>query len=431
MTHTVGTTVGTPLAQPLPYAGITPALPTAASDFVIMPPSVTEALRTADQPLPVDIPAPIDEGGAEILPVPEPVPVPVPTEPVAPAPTPAPSMPPAVPAPTTPAAPTAPTAPNYVQSSFGRALGDGLSNGIDGALQIGAWSVPILGVGGAAARSFVNQRTGGTFNFGQMFGQQSLRLGPAVVSAVAGPAVADGLSYVVPNLMPKYKQDMSTSDKRLVRVKRAVVGGASVGLGALILYLKFPNLFKPKGGFLAASNMGINAGSRAAIAGHANVGAVGRMGGGVYNNRMLLGAVGGVITLGLLNHTLGQDDKTKWLAGTAAVGAATVGGAYAMKFLTKGGLQTAKGAARSSGVAFLPESGLVTFWKPNLKWIGEFANKVGMYTAVPAGTAAYNHFDVMGAFNEVTDPRYKPPTPPTSTRPQPGNGNGSSRPRGG
>lgn len=299
---------------------------------------------------------------------------------------------------------------NPIDHTFGpgnRAFGRAAVNMIDAGKDMLSWGLPIAGVsavGGASMNKYLSEA--GTFNFGQMATQQTLRLGPAVVSAVAGPAIADGAAFIMPNLIPKYKTTMSNEDKSFLRIERAAIGGAVVGLAALLVWLKFPNTFK-------AANMNI---PMETLKNGIVVETLAKS--GVFSNQVLIGAVGGALTLGLANHAMGKegDERRNWGLAAAAVGALTIGGIAAAPVLTRG-------ADRAAKMAFMPKDGLISFWKPAdlVTFAKNFGTKVLPYTGVPAGTMAYTHFDVVDAFNNVTDARspYRGPAPPATPTPRP------------
>jgi hypothetical protein len=311
---------------------------------------------------------------------------------------------------------------NDLEHTIGRMVEDGKNAGV----QTTGVGVPLAiatGAGAAAINKFGADE--GTFNFGAKATQQGLRLTPAIASAIVGPAIADGVGYIAPNLMPQYKATMSTDDKTWLRVERAAIGATTVGLGALLIYLKFPQVFTPKeSGFLRAANMGIDAMKGGRVFNAEAEGAAQLVRNGVFSNRVTIGLVGGLATAAVANHALGQKDdgdRKKWLGITAGVAAGTVGAMYGMKYLTKGGIKEFSDVTLANGTvqrqltgytsaktAVLGEDGVIKFWKPNIKWFQEFGKKVGMYTAVPAGVASYNNFTVMDAYGNATDPRYRP-----------------------
>lgn len=236
-----------------------------------------------------------------------------------------------------------------------------------------------------------------TESFNQM-GVNGIRVTPTLVSAIAGPAVADGVTYLVPNLLPKYKKEMSAKDKNIVQAGRAIAGGIAVGVAAGVVFLLKPDLFKKAGFISEAARSGMITNGAGEV-----VRQIAPMAkDAVFSHRMILGLAGGLGTLLLANKAVGEKDDQKklmWGVAAAATGALTVGGIALMPRLTRG-------AAEASKIAFLPggESSAM-FWKPNVQWLKEFGGKIAPITAIPAGTAASQYFDIVSDFETITSPR--------------------------
>jgi hypothetical protein len=240
----------------------------------------------------------------------------------------------------------------------------------------------------------------GVHTLGQM-GTNSMRITPTLVSAIAGPALADIASYVAPGVVPKYKATTSSSpreaptgtssNKGQVQFMRAAVGGAGVAALAGIAFLIKPSLFQ-KAGFIsqkAISGMDAATGAKVGTAMAPDA---------VFTNKVALGAVGGGAAAYMAQRAGLEDGDTRrnLLVGAGAAALTTVGGVKAMPYITRG-------SSRAKSFAFMP--GKEILWKPNLQWFKEYASKVAPFTAVPAGSAAYTYLDTFNDFGKITDPR--------------------------
>src|SRR5687767_1131233 len=80
----------------------------------------------------------------------------------------------------------------------------GLTHGASGAFETGVVgavvAVPAASAIGASASWLKAGRQAGTFSFRGAMATNMPRLGPAVIAAAAGPLIAEGLSYVAPNV---------------------------------------------------------------------------------------------------------------------------------------------------------------------------------------------------------------------------------------
>lgn len=256
---------------------------------------------------------------------------------------------------------------------------------------------------------------------GNQFMVNGIRVTPTLISAVVGPALADGVSYVAPNLIPKYKQGMKPSEKSNVQIRRAIAAAGAIGVAAAVTFLIKPDLFKRagffselarNGGEVALDGVAPSLVSKLEAAG----GALGKLRlaedgtvfkmleatakDGVFANRMTFGLVGGLGTawLGYKMTEAKPEDRWKWGAAALAAGTLTAGGIALAPQLTKG-------ATEASAHAFLPSEGIIHFRKPNSQWVKEFASRVVPITAAPGATAAYNYLDVFNDFGQITGPR--------------------------
>jgi hypothetical protein len=303
---------------------------------------------------------------------------------------------------------------------MGRGAEHGMNVGTDAWQTITESPMPLL-IGGTVSAGLayrtasinaaaVNKAVGvrGTLN---EFVLNGIRVTPALIAGVVGPAAADGVSYLAPNLIPKYRRSMSDGEKSEVQIKRAIAGGLVVGALAGITWLIRPQLLKPTAGFISDQALNgynvarpiggaglaktILAAGEAVPEGMEVVKRYGPMArDAVFSNRLLLGLVGGGATAYLANRfaTAKPEERMQWGLGAAAVGAATVGGVASMRMLTR---------TATSARGILPDAAL--FWKPNPKFMKEVFMKVIAPTAGIGGTAAFHYFDVVNDFNKIVD----------------------------
>jgi hypothetical protein len=121
----------------------------------------------------------------------------------------------------------------------------------------------------------------------------------------------------------------------------------------------------------------------------------------VFSNRLLLAGAGGVGTLLLANKAAGEDDPGQqklWWGLTAAAGAATVGATWGVGKLTQRSMLANEGAG-----GLLAKNQL--FLKPNIEWVKKYATTIAPITAVPAGTAASQYFNIVDDFDDITSSR--------------------------
>lgn len=249
-----------------------------------------------------------------------------------------------------------------------------------------------------------------------------LRITPTLAAAVVGPAVADGVSYLAPNLVPKYRKGMPDGEKSSVQVKRAIAGGLAVGALAGITWLVKPSFFQRAGfisdkaihGFQEIGEVATRTGrngvpvQEVVRSGTIPFGAVVPSGmsvlksstpmvaDAVFSHRVMLGIAGGGATAYLGNKALTSEgnDRAMLGIGAAVAGAATVGGMVAVPHLTRT-------ASATSGL--LPNKAL--FWKPSQQFLKELATKVIAPTAATGATAAFNYFDIVNDFEKIVDQR--------------------------
>ena len=270
----------------------------------------------------------------------------------------------------------------------------------------------------------------------------AIRVTPTLVSAVLGPAVADGVTLLAPNLVKKYTdtkdirdatvKKQAEKDNQRSKITRAVVGGAVVGLAAGAAFLLKPDLFKKFNvnfvsdeAIQGATKYVTSTGRSGSLAGVVTASQIGerltQIGkpllssetvnivktvspmarDAAFSNRVMLSAAGGLGTLLLANKAAGEDDpdRQKLLWGiTAAAGAMTVGAGVGIGKLTERSIQANGGAG-----GLLAKNDLL--WKPNIEWVKSYASKIAPITAVPAGTAASQYFNVVNDFDEITSTR--------------------------
>jgi hypothetical protein len=208
------------------------------------------------------------------------------------------------------------------------------------------------------------------------------RMTPTLVSAIAGPGVADAVSMIAPNVLPKYKKELPASEKKKVQVLRAAIGGVAVAAVAAGVFLLKPNLFKGAGFFSEAALQGLSPMVDAAGATLRN---------SRFTTQLIGGALGGVAGLVAANRWIGDDD--------ASIG----------EILLKTGGAVAAGATAGTllGTAIsrtnMPQVEL--FAKPNMQWFKEYATKIVPLTGIPAGTAASQYFSIVDDFEKITSPR--------------------------
>jgi hypothetical protein len=327
----------------------------------------------------------------------------------------------------------------------------GVDTNEDGSLRAGVDPLHLGGFSLAAAgptalmslRNRVDPLTGATSSFADRFGataaSNSIKVTPTLVSAVLGPAIADGVSMIAPNLVKKYKdtKDIKVAEEKKaaektnqrVKIERAVAGGLVVGLAAGAVFLLKPDVFKKFG---AGVTHAIEGSTKFRIGGaggvthklsgvlddtaiRASMEALGRpIASGtavevlktvspmardaVFSNRLLAATAGGVGTVLLANKAAGEQDPDKqrmWWGITAAAGAATVGGTWGIGKLTQRSQLAANGAG-----GLLAKNDL--FMKPNVEWVKKYATTIAPITAVPAGSAASQYFNIVNDFDEIT-----------------------------
>ncbi|MCW2927187.1 MAG: hypothetical protein JWM86_1155 [Thermoleophilia bacterium] len=341
--------------------------------------------------------------------------------------------------------------------SFGSTLTDaatfvGVETDEDGSLRAG---VDPLGLGGFAAatagptalmalRNRIDPLTGVSSSYVDRLGStaaaNSIRVTPTLISAIAGPAIADGITMIAPNLVKKYKDTKdikSAEDKKAaeksnqqVKIARAVAGGAAVGIAAGVVFLLKPELFKKfgMGATFAAegsTTFAVNGGSMIKLPGALNADQIRTASAALgkklldsdainivktvapmakdaaFSNRAILASAGGIGTLMLANTAAGEEDpdRKRLMWGlTAAAGALTVGGTYGIGKLTERSITANAGAG-----GLLAKNQMLM--KPNIEWIKKYATTIAPITAVPAGTAASQYFNIVNDFDDITSTR--------------------------
>ncbi|MBC7462212.1 MAG: hypothetical protein H7287_12695, partial [Thermoleophilia bacterium] len=202
-----------------------------------------------------------------------------------------------------------------------------------------------------------------------------LRLSPTLISAIIGPAAADGITAIAPNLVKKRidlseitddgERKRATANNQWSTYSRIAAGGVVVGAVALGVFLIKPDLFSRfgasfgiNGGLVTGKTLqgtthvltsrgttevlkGIVSGRTEVAAGLASIGkglakgetaqvfkTVGASAHSAATSwRAVIGVTGGVGTLLLANKAAGAEgeDKKKYAIAAAAVGAATLG----------------------------------------------------------------------------------------------------------
>ena len=341
-------------------------------------------------------------------------------------------------------------------ASIGNVLTDagslvGVATNDDGSLKASVDPLALGGFGLATAGptalmalgNRVNPLTGEATPYLDRLGTQAagnaIRVTPTLVSAVLGPAIADGVTMIAPNLVKKYKdpKDIKVAeekkkvekDNQTAKISRAVAGGVVVGLAAGAVFLLKPDIFKKFGAGVTHAIEGSTSfmvdGKLSKLSGvlDANqirtaMAAVGRpiadgtsvnilktvapmARDAVFSNRALVAAAGGIGTLLLANKAAGEDDPGQqklWWGITGAAALATVGGTYGIGKLTQQGITTQSGVG-----GMLAKNELLM--KPNIEWIKKYATTIAPITAVPAGTAASQYFNIVNDFDEITNSR--------------------------
>ncbi|MCW2973555.1 MAG: hypothetical protein JWN72_1828 [Thermoleophilia bacterium] len=290
-----------------------------------------------------------------------------------------------------------------------------------------------------------------------------LKITPTLVSAIIGPAAADGITAIAPNLVKK-KIDVSkitdaaekkkaTANNQWSTYSRIVAGGVVVGAVALGVFLLKPDLFKKfgtklgiDGGLVTQRTLqgtthvitsrgntevlkGLLSGKAEIAAGLAGIGkalakgetaqvvkTVGASARSASTSwRAVIGVTGGVGTLLLANKAAGAegDEKQHYAIAAAAVGAATIGafgatGAVVRALEGKGGAAKAitgfKPLWGPGKVELATEVNGLPGWikKINWQWFKNYGAIAGI-TAVPAGTAAGQYYNIFnGDLDTIT-----------------------------
>lgn len=289
----------------------------------------------------------------------------------------------------------------------------------------------------------VDPLTGATTTYVDRLGTQArsnaIRVTPTLVSAVLGPAIADGVTMIAPNLVKKYKdtkdirnieeKKKAEKENQTAKITRGVAGAVVVGLAAGAVFLLRPEVFKKFGAGVTHAIEGstrftidgkaqklagvldpatIRATMAAAGSPVANDAAITVLKtvspmakDAVFSNRLLMATAGGVGTVLAANKAAGEEDPDRqklWWGITAAAGAATIGSTYGIGKLTQGSLRANGGAG---GVLARNE----LFLKPNVEWVKKYATLIAPITAVPAYTSASQYFNVFNDFDEITSTR--------------------------
>jgi hypothetical protein len=310
---------------------------------------------------------------------------------------------------------------------------------------LGAGTVTAGPVALASLANRTNNLTGVTRSYGEAFGANALggtiRITPTLVSAVAGPAIADGVTMIAPNLVKKRKDLSKITDSaqkkegeknnQWARISRAVAGGATVGLAAGVLFLVKPTVFRRFGAGVMRSVEGtthvrINGGETKALTGVLDAGGarnllaasrqvspsdtvevIKTMGpmarDAVFTNRAIMGSAGALGTLLLADKAAGESDPERrklMLGATAAAGAMTIGATAGIGKLAARSVAASAESGAASGLAKMD-----FLMKPNMEWIKKYGSVIAPITAVPAGTAASQYYNIVSDFETITSPR--------------------------
>lgn len=323
----------------------------------------------------------------------------------------------------------------------------------DGNIQAGVDPLGVAGFGAVtagpvaivAAANRTNPLTGATKSYAESFGSTAattgLKVTPTLISAIAGPAIADGISMIAPNLVKKYKdtKDIKVADEKkavekdnqYAKISRGVAGAAIVGLTAGAVFLLKPEIFQKfkfngiEHAIEGSTTFAIDGGKAIKLAGvlddaaiRSTMASIGKniandstvsilksvspmARDAVFSNRLLMAGAGGIGTIALANAAAGTDDpdRQKLMWGlTAAAGAATLGATYGIGKLTQHSALSAEGAG-----GLLSKNRL--FFKPNIEWIKQYAGKIAPITAVPAYTSASTYYNIVNDFDEITSSR--------------------------
>lgn len=289
----------------------------------------------------------------------------------------------------------------------------------------------------------VDPLTGASTSYVDRLGAQTktnaIRVTPTLVSAVLGPAIADGVTMIAPNLVKKYRdtkeirnaeeKKQAEKENQAAKISRGIAGAVVVGLAAGAVFLLRPDVFKKFGAGVTHAMEGSTRftidGKAHKLAGvldqgtiRATMAAAGRpiasdaavdilktvspmAKDAVFSNRLLMATAGGVGTVLMANKAAGEEDPDRqrlWWGLTAAAGAATVGSTYGIGKLTQGSLRANGGAG-----GLLARNDL--FMKPNVEWVKKYATTIAPITAVPAYTSASQYFNIFNDFDEITATR--------------------------
>ena len=343
---------------------------------------------------------------------------------------------------------------NSIGMSIGSILQDGAAfmgaeTDEDGNIKAGIDPLGVAGFGTAtvgptaivAAANRTNALTGQTTPYFESLGSTAksagIKVTPTLVSAIAGPAIADGVTMIAPNLVKKYKDTKSIKvasekkqaekDNQYAKISRGVAGAVVVGLAAGAVFLLRPDIFKKFGAGVTHAIEGstkfkVDGGNAQKLVGVLDDAAIRSTLGAtisptssieilktvspmakdaVFSNRVLMAGAGGAGTLLLANAAAGSEDpdRSKLLWGaTALAGAATVGATYGIGKLTQGQI-----SATGEATGVLAKNEL--FWKPNVEWIKKYGTTIAPITAIPAYTSASTYFNIFNDFDEITSSR--------------------------
>lgn len=285
-----------------------------------------------------------------------------------------------------------------------------------------------------------------------------IRVTPTLVSAVAGPAMADAITAVAPKLVKK-KRDLAKitdttekkkveKDNQVAKYTRMAVGGVGIGAVGLAAFMIRPSLFrglsddrvkfisdaaiqgrtfyrfehegrivqndfigrKSEAEILAAiresGRVAPRAGVGLKIRHQQGIDPFGGKSGhdipgnAITSNRVVVGAIGAAGTLGMANAAAGADEEQRaamW-AGTAGVAAGTIAGTVGVGALTARMIQSRGHDTLLARNTALPKIPI------NMDTLKSYGKVVGV-TGIPAGTSAGMYFNTFDDLDDITSTR--------------------------
>lgn len=309
-----------------------------------------------------------------------------------------------------------------------------------------------------SSRQLLDLAAHGASRLGTLARANSVRITPTLVAAVAGPAIADGITAVAPKVVKKQRDIASVTnasakqaaakDNQWAKYSRMAVAGTGVGALGIGAFMLRPSLFRGltndtvrfvsdaaiQGRTFASfrhedtvvgldflgkrSDSEVREALRARGDGRLRDGAELTLrhrqgidpfhgasngdipGNPVTSNRIAVGALGGAGTLALAGAAAAADpqQQTALWAGTAGVAAATVGGVAGVGALTRHMVRTRGTDTLLARNAAFPK---IPINPDTLRSYG----KVLSVTAVPAATSAGMYYNVFDDFEDIVSTR--------------------------